>query len=235
MISKLFCIAFLLFAAALQGDANIQANSLVDSTTAPSFSQPGKLADRVISINGFVREESTGEPIPYANVYLSESNFGTTTNDDGYFLIQNVPFGKYQLRVMMIGYDEYAESLDLHITSHKRIDIRLTETIFVTEGVTVSAERSRHQKSVQTSQINLDVKDIQSSPALIEADVFRTLQMLPGVQSMNDFSSALYVRGSTPDQNLIMLDGITIYNPSHLGGLFSTFNTDAISDAQFQA
>ena len=235
MISKLFCIAFLLFAAALQADANIQANSLVDSTTAPSFSQPGKLADRVISINGFVREESTGEPIPYANVYLSESNFGTTTNDDGYFLIQKVPFGKYQLRVMMIGYDEYAESLDLHITSHKRIDIRLTETIFVTEGVTVSAERTRHQKSVQTSQINLDVKDIQSSPALIEADVFRTLQMLPGVQSMNDFSSALYVRGSTPDQNLIMLDGITIYNPSHLGGLFSTFNTDAISDAQFQA
>ena len=235
MISKLFCIAFLLFAAALQADANIQANSLVDSTTAPSLSQPGKLADRVISINGFVREESTGEPIPYANVYLSESNFGTTTNDDGYFLIQKVPFGKYQLRVMMIGYDEYAESLDLHITSHKRIDIRLTETIFVTEGVTVSAERTRHQKSVQTSQINLDVKDIQSSPALIEADVFRTLQMLPGVQSMNDFSSALYVRGSTPDQNLIMLDGITIYNPSHLGGLFSTFNTDAISDAQFQA
>ncbi len=235
MISKLSYVIFLWFAVVIQVDADIKHDFLVDSTAVPSFSQSEKFTDEVISINGFVREEASGEPIPYANVYLAESNFGSSTNDDGYFLIQNVPLGKYQLRVMMMGYDEYADSLDLHITGHKRIDIRLTETIFVTEGVTVSAERTRHQKSVQTSQINLDIKDIQSSPALIEADVFRTLQMLPGVQSMNDFSSALYVRGSTPDQNLIMLDGITIYNPSHLGGLFSTFNTDAISDAQFQA
>ena len=59
--------------------------------------------------------------------------------------------------------------------------------------------------------------------------------MLPGVQTINDFSSALYVRGSTPDQNLIMLDGITVYNPYHLGGIFSTFNTDAIKEADFHA
>ena len=65
--------------------------------------------------------------------------------------------------------------------------------------------------------------------------MFRTLQMLPGVQTTSDFSSALYVRGSTPDQNLIMLDGIAIYNPYHLGGIFSTFNTDAIKEADFHA
>ena len=65
--------------------------------------------------------------------------------------------------------------------------------------------------------------------------LFRTVQLLPGVQTLNDFSSALYVRGSTPDQNLIMLDGITVYNPYHLGGIFSTFNTDAIKEADFHA
>ena len=158
MISKLSYIIFLWFAVVLQADADIKDDFLVDSTAVPSFSKLEKFTDEVISINGFVREQSSGEPIPYANVYLAESNFGTSTNDDGYFLIQNVPLGKYQLHVMMMGYDEYADSLDLHITGHKRIDIRLTETILVTEGVTVSAERTRHQKSVQTSQINLDTK-----------------------------------------------------------------------------
>ncbi|MFQ6608604.1 MAG: TonB-dependent receptor plug domain-containing protein [Fidelibacterota bacterium] len=79
------------------------------------------------------------------------------------------------------------------------------------------------------------MREIEVAPAFIEADVFRTLQHLPGIQTINDFSSALYVRGSTPDQNLIMLDGITVYNPFHLGGIFSTFNTDAIKEAQFNA
>ena len=88
---------------------------------------------------------------------------------------------------------------------------------------------------MESSQISLDIREINSAPAFIEPDVFRTLQMLPGVQTTSDFSSALYVRGSTPDQNLIMLDGIVVYNPYHLGGIFSTFNTDAIKEADFHA
>ena len=79
------------------------------------------------------------------------------------------------------------------------------------------------------------MRTLETAPAFIEPDLFRTVQMLPGVQTLNDFSSALYVRGSTPDQNLIMLDGITVYNPYHLGGIFSTFNTDAIKEADFHA
>ena len=88
---------------------------------------------------------------------------------------------------------------------------------------------------MESSQISLDIREINSAPAFIEPDIFRTLQMLPGVQTTSDFSSALYVRGSTPDQNLIMLDGIAVYNPYHLGGIFSTFNTDAIKEADFHA
>ena len=99
----------------------------------------------------------------------------------------------------------------------------------------VTAERQKFERSMESSQIALDLREINSAPAFVEPDVFRTLQMLPGVQTTSDFSSALYVRGSTPDQNLIMLDGIAVYNPYHLGGIFSTFNTDAIKEADFHA
>ncbi|MCP4932220.1 MAG: TonB-dependent receptor, partial [Candidatus Marinimicrobia bacterium] len=107
----------------------------------------------------------------------------------------------------------------------------------VIEGaeVTVTAERQKFEQEIASSKISLDLREINTVPGFIEADVFRTLQMLPGVQSGSDFSSALYVRGSTPDQNLIMLDGITVYNPYHFGGIFSTFNTDAIKEADFHA
>ena len=110
-----------------------------------------------------------------------------------------------------------------------RLDIRLKKEVIQTEEILVTAERQKFQRSIESSQISLDLREINSAPAFVEPDIFRTLQMLPGVQTTSDFSSALYVRGSTPDQNLIMLDGISIYNPYHLGGIFSTFNTDAIS------
>ncbi|MCF6238488.1 MAG: TonB-dependent receptor plug domain-containing protein, partial [Candidatus Marinimicrobia bacterium] len=85
------------------------------------------------------------------------------------------------------------------------------------------------------SSVSLSMRDVKTMPAFVEADIFRTLQLLPGVQSSSDFSSALVVRGGSPDENLIMLDGIEIYNPFHLGGVFSTFNADAIADAEFMA
>ena len=87
--------------------------------------------------------------------------------------------------------------------------------------VIVTAERQKFERTIESSQISLDLREINAAPAFIEPDVFRTLQMLPGVQTSSDLSSALYVRGSTPDQNLIMLDGIAIYNPFHLFGIFS--------------
>jgi len=187
------------------------------------------------SVSGFVRDDSSGEPIAYANVFLAGTAHGSMTNEEGYFVLPEIVPGSYDLKVTMIGYRAVLRKLTIAEAQNSRIDIRLVEDILQTEGVTVEASYSELKKSVQSSQIKLDIKEINSAPAFIEADVMRTLQMLPGVQAANDFSSALYVRGSTPDQNLILLDGITVYNPSHLGGIFSTFNTDAINDAKFQA
>ncbi|MEC9376480.1 MAG: TonB-dependent receptor [Candidatus Neomarinimicrobiota bacterium] len=192
-------------------------------------------AQTTSSINGFVRNDATGEPISYANVFLANTSFGAATNQDGYFVITNIPPGSYEINASMIGYGIYKEKIMLFERETIRLDIRLREEAIQSEEILVTAERQKFERSMESSQISLGLREINSAPAFVEPDVFRTLQMLPGVQTTSDFSSALYVRGSTPDQNLIMLDGIAIYNPYHLGGIFSTFNTDAIKEADFHA
>ncbi|MFL3005913.1 MAG: TonB-dependent receptor [Candidatus Neomarinimicrobiota bacterium] len=187
------------------------------------------------SINGFVRDDASGEPISYANVFLSNSSIGAATNSDGYFVLSEIPLGLYEVNATMIGYAVFKEEVDLSYGESVRLEIRLIEEAIKGTEVLVTAERQKFERSMESSQIALDLREINSAPAFVEPDVFRTLQMLPGVQTTSDFSSALYVRGSTPDQNLIMLDGIAIYNPYHLGGIFSTFNTDAIKEADFHA
>ena len=187
------------------------------------------------SINGFIRDDASGEPISYANVFLSNSSLGAATNSDGYFVISAIPLGLYELNATMIGYAVFKKKVDLSLGESIRLEIRLKEEVIKGTEVLVTAERQKFQRSMESSQIALDLREINSAPAFVEPDVFRTLQMLPGVQTTSDFSSALYVRGSTPDQNLIMLDGIAVYNPYHLGGIFSTFNTDAIKEADFHA
>ena len=188
-----------------------------------------------IDISGFVRNDVNGEPISYANVFLSNSSIGAATNSDGYFVMSEIPLGLYEINVTMIGYAVHNQEVDLSLGESIRLEIRLKEEAIQGTEVLVTAERQKFERSMESSQIALDLREINSAPAFVEPDVFRTLQMLPGVQTTSDFSSALYVRGSTPDQNLIMLDGIAVYNPYHLGGIFSTFNTDAIKEADFHA
>ena len=197
------------------------------------FSLSGLLFSQ--SINGFVREESSGEPISYANIFLENTSLGAATNRDGYFVISDIPLGSYTLNASMIGYGIFKKEITINDSGSIRLTIFLDQEVIETSEIIVTAERQKFERSIESSQISLDLREINSAPAFIEPDVFRTLQMLPGVQTSSDFSSALYVRGSTPDQNLIMLDGITVYNPYHLGGIFSTFNTDAIKEADFHA
>ena len=193
------------------------------------------LGQNTSSINGFVRNDLNGEPISYANVFISNTSLGAATDRDGYFVISDIPSGTYEVNVSMIGYAVHKEIIDFTNTSSIRIEVRMKEQVIKGSEILVTAERQKFERSIESSQISLDIREINSAPAFIEPDVFRTLQMLPGVQTTSDFSSALYVRGSTPDQNLIMLDGIVVYNPYHLGGIFSTFNTDAIKEADFHA
>jgi outer membrane cobalamin receptor len=186
------------------------------------------------TIRGFVRERATGEPIAYANVFLAGTPLGNSTNQDGYYVITGIPSGEYEVVASFIGYVSQRIPVELQEGAVRRLDFRLEQTALPGEEVTVTAQRQQFRRLVEPSRVQLDRRTIAVAPAFVEADVFRTAQMLPGVQTLNDFTSALYVRGGTPDQNLILLDGITIYHPFHLGGVFSTFNTDAIKEADFR-
>jgi len=187
------------------------------------------------SIHGFINDKETGEPIPYGNVWLENTSLGSASDVHGYFVISGISASEYKLIVSVLGYKHVEEHIKIQSKGRTRFDFELVPETLETETVVVTAERTRFQEDIELSSINISPKEISITPSFIETDVFRTIQQLPSVTSQNDFSSALVVRGGSPDENLILLDGAEIYNPYHLIGLFSTFNADAISDAEFLA
>jgi len=186
------------------------------------------------NISGTITDQSSGEPLPYTNIILLENNRGTATDISGYYIIPNIDFGSYTIKIMMIGYATLEKSIQLD-TSSEKFNFELIPEPIQGNEIKVSAERTRFEKRVDISRVNISNQDIRKAPAFVEADLFRTLQLLPSVSATNDFNAALIVRGGSPDENLILLDGTEIYNPYHIGGVFSTFNADMISDAEFLA
>ena len=186
-------------------------------------------------ISGYLRNSATGEPIMYANIVLTGTYLGAASDVHGYYVILNVPAGEYTIKAMMMGYDSFEKTIALSAGEDLRLDMELSIKAIQGEAVEVTAERTRFEEKVEISRMNISMKEIVNTPAMIEADLFRTLQMTPSVTAKNDFSSALIVRGGGSDENLILLDGIEVYNPYHLGGVFSTFNAEAIADAEFLA
>jgi len=186
-------------------------------------------------ISGYLHESLTGEPLMFANVMVVGTDFGSASSVQGFYVISGIPPGNYILRVMMMGYKSAEKQVVVVSKSDQRLDFDLEIEPVKGEEVTVTAERTRFKEQVEISRTNLSFREIKSTPAFIESDLFRSLQLLPGVMSQNDFSAALIVRGGSPDENLILLDGAEVYNPYHIGGVFSTFNADAVADAEFLA
>ena len=187
------------------------------------------------TVSGFVKDGRTGEPLPFVTVYLSDQSAGTVSDRSGYYVLSGLPAGTQTVVYSMIGYRPVEQRFVLKQDEAARFDARLANEPIPVRGVTVSAARERFKREVDVGMRRLDIEDLKLAPGMIEQDLFRSLATLPGVVAVSDFSSALYVRGGSPDQNLILLDGVTVYNPYHLGGLFSTFNLDAVSNAELHA
>ena len=186
------------------------------------------------TISGTVKDAATGEPLPYTNIMVLNTDFGTASDINGYYIIPKIPTGEFTIQFMMIGFATLGEKIKIS-NENIRVDVELNPKVIDVNEITVSAERMRFEKKVDVSRVNISNRDIRRAPAFVEADLFRTLQLLPSVSASNDFNAALIVRGGSPDENLILLDGTEIYNPYHIGGVFSTFNADMISDAEFLA
>lgn len=158
-----------------------------------------------------------------------DTRIGTTTNTSGYFNLQNVEAGSYTLVVTYIGYQPYKREITLQDDENRRLNIELILKGYQMKEVVVQSDSEREEdRAIGTAQI--ETKFIRSVPTVFQADVFRSLQLLPGVKAASDFSSGLYIRGGSPAQTLILLDRTTVYNPSHFFGFFSTFNPDAVKD-----
>ncbi|RKY49628.1 MAG: TonB-dependent receptor, partial [Candidatus Neomarinimicrobiota bacterium] len=154
------------------------------------------------NISGYITAVKTGEPLSYANIILVRTDYGAATSVHGYYVITGIPPGEYTLRAMMMGYATREIPVRLTPDENLRIDLSLDVSVIQGETVTVTAERTRFENKVDVSRLNLNLREIKSAPAFIESDVFRSLQLLPGITSRNDFSAALIVRGGSPDENL---------------------------------
>ncbi|MCO6478927.1 MAG: TonB-dependent receptor, partial [Phaeodactylibacter sp.] len=181
------------------------------------------------TISGYVRDAASGEPLISANVFDSRSGAGTVTNTYGFYSL-TLPADSVSLSFSYIGYENTRRAFLLN--KDISLDVGLSGAVQL-EEVVVSATRNsaRIEERTQMSQIDVPIAQIKKAPALLgEVDVLKALQLLPGVQSGGEGQTGLYVRGGSPDQNLVLLDGVPVYNVSHLLGIFSVFNADAIKN-----
>lgn len=186
-------------------------------------------------ISGTVKEKLSGEYVISATVALYKDSIykgakpitGAYTNKFGFFSIPNIPSGKYKLIFSRV--DKNITVIDIEMKDENiSLQVEMSDKTTRTEKVVVEAQRElKSTKTISTVEISTEL--VSKMPSLGgETDIFRTLQLLPGVQQNSELSSGLYVRGGSPDQNLTLLDGVIVYNPSHLGGFLSSFNADAI-------
>ena len=176
------------------------------------------------TISGYITDKNNGESIVGANIYCKELNLGVTSNTYGFYSL-TLPSGTYNISYTFIGYQ--TENKNFQLTNSKKCDVEFELSTVNIQEVIVTADKSIVEKT-QTSMVEVPIEQIKMIPALLgEVDVLKVIQLLPGVQS-SEGSSGFYVRGGGPDQNLILLDGVPVYNASHIGGLFSVFNADAI-------
>jgi outer membrane cobalamin receptor len=177
-----------------------------------------------------MRDSLTTENLIGATVHTRAGSLGTSSNQYGFYSL-TLPAGKVELIYSHVGYTIKAHSFTL--VKDTVIDVAISGALWL-EGVEIIAGKAdRIQERTQMSVLNVPVSQVKSIPAFLgETDVLKVLQLMPGIQSGGEGSSGLYVRGGGPDQNLILLDGVPVYNASHLFGFFSVFNPDAINNIE---
>lgn len=183
-------------------------------------------------IRGFAVDATSGEPLPVANVWLEGTSRGTAANLDGYFVINDLEPGRYSLQVSYVGYHTARKSVEVTRRLMEPLTIELIPEAVQFDVVEIVADEesaAEERISPRVSTVPVDGMTIRSMPSLMaEMDILRAVQTIPGVKASSDLSSAPYIRGGSPDQTLILMDHNVVYNPSHLFGLFSTFNADAV-------
>ena len=178
------------------------------------------------TIRGFVYDAKTGEPVIFTNVVLKGTTYGVPSDVNGYYSITKVPPGKYTLQVSNITYATYELPIELKAGDVINQKIVLEEEAKKLKEFTVSGDKQESKTDVKMSVTKATAEDIKAVPSIGgEADIATYFQTVPGVVTTGDQGGQMYVRGGSPVQNKVLLDGMVIYNPFHSIGFFSVFET----------
>ena len=183
-------------------------------------------------IKGFTYDESTGESLPYCTILLMGTSYGALSDASGAFLINKIPAGTYTVKVSLLGYVDLLDTVEIssNVTITKRYSI--TPNSQTLDAVQIVGENTRKEQETRTSVISVTPKDMSKMPAIGgQPDFAQYLQVLPGIISTGDQGGQLYVRGGTPVQNMLLMDGVILFNPFHSIGIFSVFDMDIMSSA----
>ncbi len=182
------------------------------------------------TIDGYIKDQN-GEELIGANVFVGDGSVGTITNFYGYYSL-TLEKGEYDVTVSFIGYEPKTERIRLN--KDLKFNPMLTPATKTIDEIEITAERKdANVRELKMSTEKLPIKTIKKIPVLMgETDIIKSIQLLPGVQTVGEGNSGFFVRGGAVDQNLILLDEATVYNPAHIGGFFSVFNGDAIKNVE---
>jgi len=178
------------------------------------------------TLSGHVQDSSSGEQLIGATIYCEETRAGVAANVYGFYSL-TLPEGKHTIVVTYIGYS--TEKYEVELTEDVKLNFNLVAGTNLDEAVVTGESYNKIEDQVQMSKMEVPIEQVKRLPAIGgEVDLLKVLQLLPGVQSGGEGTSGLYVRGGSPDQNLMLLDGVPLYSVNHLFGFFSVFNADAV-------
>ncbi len=183
------------------------------------------------TINGYVKDAENGEELIGATVVVKELGTGTITNVYGFYAV-SMPAGTYTVQYSFIGYQTVEQTFELKQNTEWNVELPIAATQ-MQEVVITDKPIDANVTDIKMSKNDLDIKQVKKLPALFgEADIIKTVQLLPGVITAGEGTSSFFVRGGSADQNLILIDEAPVYDPSHLFGLFSVFNADVIKESE---
>jgi hypothetical protein len=223
--------------------AQFSALSFLLLTLAPgaclSAQTPATLEGRARDDEGNGVGAATVVLVPRTNAAAARSIRNTETDSVGSFRLDVVPPGAYTLRVTRLGHESYEDSLQLSAGERRVVEIVMARSPLAIEGITASVseirQRARFEELAGATVREMTMAELKLVPGVVEADPLRAVEVLPGVVSTSDLSSSFHVRGGSADQNLILLDGVPVLSPFHLGGFFSVFNADMLELAELSA
>ncbi|MBS1776083.1 MAG: TonB-dependent receptor [Bacteroidetes bacterium] len=187
------------------------------------------LGQKKVTLSGYIRDKQSGEALIAATIYVKELGIGTQTNNYGFYSV-TLPSGQYSVIYSYIGYATLTEVMSLVESKHFDAEL-LNKTALQEVEVLATSRKDENVKTTEMGTISMSVEQIKNLPVIFgEVDILKALQLMPGVQSAGEGNSGFYVRGGGPDQNLVLLDDAVVYNPGHLFGFFSVFNSDAVKN-----